>query len=71
MAQKPNRAARRRFEVIQRQTGFSVGQTVKLRSGGAVMTIEAMEGAIATCVWHNKDGGGHAAKYQSTSLEPA
>jgi uncharacterized protein YodC (DUF2158 family) len=34
-----------------RPTDFVPGETVRLKSGGLIMTIEKVEGETVTCVW--------------------
>ena len=47
---------------------FPVGSVVKLRSGGAPMTVEAAEGPLTVLIWHDADGVPRALKCQGTSL---
>lgn len=35
---------------------FKIGQTVQLKSGGAVMTVEGVFGDLIECVWFSNDG---------------
>ena len=34
---------------------FKIGDTVQLKSGGSVMTIEEIDGEYANCVWFVND----------------
>ncbi len=34
---------------------FSIGDTVRLKSGGPTMTVESINGTIVYCVWYRPD----------------
>ena len=50
------------------------GDTVKLKSGGMLMTITEIRqlpdsGSVASCIWHN-DGKEHYSDYPLIALKP-
>jgi uncharacterized protein YodC (DUF2158 family) len=34
--------------------GFAIGDTVRLKSGGAIMTVEKIDGLNVHCVWQRE-----------------
>jgi uncharacterized protein YodC (DUF2158 family) len=48
---------------------LSVGDTVRLRSGGPVMTVEKVRGDTVTCVWFDGKKA-HDRKFLAAMLEP-
>jgi uncharacterized protein YodC (DUF2158 family) len=34
--------------------GFAIGDTVRLKSGGAIMTVEKIDGQNVHCVWQRE-----------------
>jgi uncharacterized protein YodC (DUF2158 family) len=49
---------------------FKPGDTVKLKSGGKLMTIESIEDGFAKCVWFKEDENKQA-MFGLETLEPA
>ncbi len=50
---------------------FNAGDRVMLTSGGAVMTIETIDGPVAHCTWFVDGKRLERATFQLTSLVPA
>lgn len=52
-----------------REQAFSVGDTVMLKSGGPMMTVEKVRGDTVTCVWFDGKKA-HDRKFLMSMLEP-
>jgi uncharacterized protein YodC (DUF2158 family) len=50
--------------------GFKVGDTVRLKSGGQIMTISSIIDGCAKCLW-NYDGDDREQTYLLEVIEPA
>jgi uncharacterized protein YodC (DUF2158 family) len=48
---------------------FEAGDVVRLRSGGADMTVKAVTGYMVSCVWHATDFGLCSQEYPFVVLE--
>ena len=46
---------------------MKVGDTVRLKSGGPLMTIDAIENEVAWCIWFEKNKR-EMSRFQLTSL---
>lgn len=55
----------------QQPAPFKTGDTVRLASGGPVMTAVGAKGGVVLCQWFTEDGRLQTAEFPSGSLLPA
>jgi len=48
---------------------FNTGDVVRLKSGGAYMTVAEADGTAANCIWHDVDGRLQTATLSNSVLE--
>jgi uncharacterized protein YodC (DUF2158 family) len=53
-----------------RASGLRVGDLVRVRSGGPLMTVRAVEGSEAVCDWQTWAGEPRSARFQISELNP-
>lgn len=49
---------------------LSIGDTVRMQSGGALMTVQLVNGDMITCWWHDKNNVLQKAEYHVDLIEP-
>lgn len=53
---------------MENNTGFVVGDTVQLKSGGKDMTVIEIDGEWVSCQWFKKSEDLDGAKFRATTL---